>query len=345
MTVKETPMLDPIGPLTSSPTIRRHPANPILTYRDVPYPAALVFNAGVTRYQGRYVMVFRNDYGDFAAQTLAGTNLGLAFSDDGVRWEVAPEPCFDDAAAALAATLRPGDFLRAYDPRLTVLEGRCYMTFAIDTRHGVRGGLAVTGDFAHWEILSTTVPENRNLALFPERIGGRYVRLERPMPVYGRGGQERFDVWLRDASDLRAWANPTLLLAVEDVPFANRKLGPAAPPVKTSRGWLTTFHAVDFDPARGKNGWEPVWQKRYTAGLMLLDLEDPRRIVGLSSVPLMAPEAPYEVEGGFRNNVLFPGGMVLEDSGEVKFYYGAADTVMCLATASVDDLVALCLAR
>jgi beta-1,4-mannooligosaccharide/beta-1,4-mannosyl-N-acetylglucosamine phosphorylase len=327
----------------SAPVIHRHPLNPILTYRDVPYPSALAFNAGVTKYEGRYVMVFRNDYGDFDAHRLDGTNLGLAFSDDGIGWEVAPEPCFGEAAEQLAATLRPGDFIRAYDPRLTALEGRCYMTFAIDTRHGVRGGVAVTEDFDHWTILSTTVPDNRNLALFPDRIRGQYVRLERPMPVYGRGGQERFDVWLSTSTDLQAWTSPTLLLAVEDVPFSNLKIGPAAPPVRTARGWLTTFHAVDFDPQRGKNGWETRWQKRYTAGIMLLDLEEPRRIVGLSRQPLMAPEAPYEVAGGFRNAVIFPGGMILEATGEVKFYYGAADTVMCLATADVDELIALCL--
>jgi beta-1,4-mannooligosaccharide/beta-1,4-mannosyl-N-acetylglucosamine phosphorylase len=326
----------------SAHAIHRHPANPILSYRDVPYSAALVFNAGVAKYQGRYVMVFRNDYGDFDAQRLDGTNLGLAFSDDGITWEVTSQPCFPEVSDALADHVRPGDFVRAYDPRLTVLEGRCYMTFAIDTRHGVRGGVAVTEDFARWTVLSTTVPDNRNLALFPERIGGQFVRLERPMPVYGRGGQERFDVWLSHSTDLKAWTSPALLLAVEDVPFANLKIGPAAPPVKTARGWLTTFHAVDFDAQRGKNGWEARWQKRYTAGIMLLDLNDPRRIVGLSRHPLMVPEAVYEVAGGFRNDVLFPGGMILEETGEVKFYYGAADTVMCLATADVSDLIALC---
>ncbi len=335
---------EPIGPLSSASVIQRHPANPILTYQDVPYPAALVFNAGVAKYAGRYVMVFRNDFGSYEAQTLEGTNLGLAFSDDGIGWEVAPTPCFRTAAIQLAASLRPGDFVRVYDPRLTVLEGRCVMTFAMDTRHGVQGGVAVTEDFETWEVLGTTLPDNRNLALFPEPIGGRYLRLERPMPMYSRGWTERFDVWLTDSTDLRAWANPKLLLAVEDVPYANRKIGPAAPPVKTAWGWLTTFHAVDFDPGRGKNGWETQWQKRYTAGIMLLDLDDPRQILGLYKAPLMAPEAPYEVSGGFRNNVLFPGGMILEETGEVKFYYGAADTVMCLATAHVRDLVELCLA-
>jgi beta-1,4-mannooligosaccharide/beta-1,4-mannosyl-N-acetylglucosamine phosphorylase len=314
--------------------IHRHPSNPILTARDVPYPATLVFNPGVARFQGRYVMVFRNDYGSPEDQRLDGTNLGLAFSDDGIRWQIQPQPCF---------TWREGDILRAYDPRLTVIEGRCYMCFALDTQHGIRGGIAVTDDFEKFEILSLTVPDNRNLALFPEPIGGRFARLERPFPVYGRREQERFDIWLSESPDLIHWGNARLVLGVEDVPFCNLKIGPAAPPVKTRRGWLTVFHAVDYDAARGKNGWEEKWQKRYTAGVMLLQLQDPSKVIGLSLEPVLTPEAPYETAGGFRNNVIFPGGMILEDSGEVKIYYGAADAVICLATAHVDDLLGLCL--
>jgi beta-1,4-mannooligosaccharide/beta-1,4-mannosyl-N-acetylglucosamine phosphorylase len=327
-------MLEQIGELHSSSVISRHPANPVLTAREVPYPAMLVFNPGVTKYEGRYVMVFRNDYGSAEEQRLDGTNLGLAYSDDGVRWEVEPEPCFE---------LQDDEIVRAYDPRLIVLEGCCYMCFAVDTRHGVRAGIAVTDDFYHYEILSLSVPDNRNVVLFSEKIGGQYVRLERPFPVYSRGGVERFDIWLSDSPDLAYWGNSHLLLAVEQIPFANTKLGPAAPPVKTPRGWLTTFHAVDTDPSRGKNGWEASWKKRYTTGVMLLDLEDPRKVLGVCREPLLVPEASYEVAGGFRNNAVFPCGIVLEESGEVKLYYGAADTVICLVTADVDDLIRLCL--
>jgi len=99
---------------------------------------------------------------------------------------------------------------------------------------------------------------------------------------------------------------------------------------------------VDTDPARGKNGWEPSWKKRYTTGVMLLDLEDPRRIVGLYEEPPIAPEASYEVAGGFRNNVVFPCGMTLEEDGECRICYGAVDTAICLATADVADLISLC---
>jgi beta-1,4-mannooligosaccharide/beta-1,4-mannosyl-N-acetylglucosamine phosphorylase len=327
-------MAEPIiGALKSSPVMKRFPGNPILSAKDIPYRAALIFNAGVTKYQGRYVMVFRNDYGSIEEKRLEGTNLGLAFSKDGVRWEVQPRPCF---------ALADREVLRAYDPRLTVIDGRCYMCFAVDTRHGLRGGIAVTEDFQEFEVLSLSVPDNRNMVLFPERIGGKYVRLERPFPVYSRGGKDRFDIWVSDSADLKYWGNSDLLLAVEDVPYANNKIGPAAPPVRTRKGWLTTFHAVDLDPARGKNGWEAAWKKRYTAGIMLLDPEDPKKVVGLCKGPLLAPEAPYEIAGGFRNNVIFPGGMILEDTGEVKLYYGAADTVVALATAHLDDLLKLC---
>lgn len=116
-----------------------------------------------------------------------------------------------------------------------------------------------------------------------------------------------------------------------------------APPIKTKAGWLTLFHAVDIDRTRGKNGWEEKWQKRYCAGIMLLDLKDPTKIIGLYKEPLIAPETRYETEEGYRTNVIFPGGMILEDNGEVKIYYGASDTIECLATANVDELIALCL--
>lgn len=188
-----------IGPLSSSPLISRHPLNPILSPGDVPYGPAMVFNAGVTKFKGKYVMVFRNDYGDEAKQLVAPhhtTNLGLAFSDDGIKWEVQPEPCW---------SWQDEEVTRVYDPRLTVIGERCYMCFAVDTKHGLRGGIAVTDDFRSFEVLSLSLPDNRNMVLFPEQIGGKYIRLERPLPVYSRGGIDRFDMWMSDSPDLKYW--------------------------------------------------------------------------------------------------------------------------------------------
>ncbi|MBN2309281.1 MAG: glycoside hydrolase family 130 protein [Candidatus Hydrogenedentes bacterium] len=318
----------------ASECVVRYSGNPILTAAEIPYPATLIFNAGVAKYEGKYVMAFRNDYGGAEGEAhFEGTNIGLAFSDDGIHWEPRPQPWIE---------WQTEEIRRAYDPRLTVLEGRCYLCFAVDTGHGVRGGIAVTDDFDAWEVLSLSAPDNRNMVLFPERLDGKFLRLERPFPIYGRGAPENFDLWFSDSPDCRYWGNTQLVLGSEEVPWANAKIGPGAPPVKTEAGWLTLFHAVNIDRDKELPAWHRNWHKTYTIGVMLLDLERPWVVKGMSGEPLMTPEAPYELEG-FRGHVLFPGGLILEDCGELKIYYGAADTVECLATADVSDLVALCL--
>lgn len=318
--------------LKSAPFVTKR-VQPVLTRADIPYHATLIFNAGVTKFNGKYVMTFRNDYGTWGDPKFEGVNNGLAFSDDGIHWDVQPAPCF---------AMKTEEIHRVYDTRLTVIDGRCYVCFAMDTRHGLRGGIAVTDDFQDFEILSLSVPDNRNMVLFPEKIGGYYTRLERPMPVYSRGG-DRFDIWMSQSPDMKFWGNSKLVLGVEDVPFANDKVGPGAPPIKTEKGWLTTFHSVIRDNERGKHGWEKKWPKMYYGGLMLLDLEDPSKVIGMYKSPLLAPELPHETDEGFRTHVIFPGGLILEPSGEVKIYYGASDTVECLATADVNDLLKLCL--
>ena len=314
---------------------------PVLTKDDIPYEASLIFNAGVAKYNGQYVMVFRNDYGP-TEETFPDvrfyTSVGFATSNDGIHWEVRDKTIFD------SKDLLPTDeILRLYDPRITVIDNKPYLCMAMDTRHGVRGCIVeVDENFENIKIISASAPDNRNMVLFPEKINGKFVRLERPFPVYSRGGKDRFDLWLSTSPDLVFWGETELVLAVEDVPYANDKIGPAAPPIKTDKGWLTLFHAVDKDSNRGKNGWEKTWKKRYCAGIMLLDLDDPTKVVGMSKLPLIAPETDYETEIGFRQQVIFPGGMILEPDGEVKIYYGASDTVECLATAKLDDLIALC---
>jgi beta-1,4-mannooligosaccharide/beta-1,4-mannosyl-N-acetylglucosamine phosphorylase len=323
--------------------IVRHPLNPVLEPSGAPYESTTAFNAGVAKFQGRYVMLFRNVYGFTKEQMQercgkgqgwpeTKSSLGLAFSRDGVKWEVQGKP------VEIPLELKGAGC--AYDPRLTVIDGVCHVCFAVDTPNGIRGGVARTEDFAKFEVLSLSSPDNRNMVLFPERIGGRYVRLERPFPVYGRGGKELFDIWHADSADLRSWGGQKLVLDARDVPFAKGKIGPGAPPVKTRKGWLAAIHAVALGDEELVS-WHGGWRKTYYAGLMLLDLDDPSKVIGLAREPLLAPEAAYELDG-FRGSVIFPGGMVLEDSGEVKIYYGAADTVECLATAHIDDLLELC---
>ncbi len=319
---------------------------PILTHEDIPYNASLIFNAGVAKFKGKYVMVFRNDYGTTkelfeSGKRFEGTNLGVAYSDDGIHWTPEDKPWFE---------WKDGEVQRAYDPRLTVIEDELYICMAIDTKHGLRGGIAKINDFnSPPQFLSLSSPDNRNMVLFPEKINGNYVRLERPMPIYSKGGTpdcgkyDLFDMWLSESPDLVYWGKTRLVMDVGMVAFANDKVGPAAPPIKTDKGWLTTFHTVERDAALGKNGWETKWDKVYHAGICLLDLNDPSRVIGIYDEPLITSELPFELQDGFRTNVIFPGAMILEDNGEVKIYYGAADTVECLATANVDELVSLCL--
>ena len=323
----------------TNPVIKRHPGNPILTADDVPYHATLVFNAGVCRYQGRYVMMFRNDFGDAEAKRLDGHNMGLASSDDGVRWQVEGRPIGDD----------PGHPLyRCVDPRLTVLDGKVYLTcwhgkrHPAGTGHGTCGVVATTDDFEAWDRIYTSLPDNRNFAVFPERFNGRIVMLVRPFPKYLREG-DRFDIWISASPDGRYWGDNELLIRTQDVPWVNDKIGPAHPPIRTERGWFALFHGVDIDESRRNRGWEGNWKKRYSVGAMLLDLDNPCRVIGITGQPLMVPdpEVPYEAKG-YRDFTIFPGGAVLEAGGELKIYYGAADTVECLATAPIDDLIDLC---
>ncbi|MBK1859397.1 glycoside hydrolase family 130 protein [Cerasicoccus arenae] len=328
--------------------IKKSPQNPILTADQVPYKADCVFNAGVAKINGEYIMVFRNDYDYISGAAFGGCNLGLARSKDGIAWEVEKEPILNAEQArewfadSHDERFGLGEIRRVYDPRITVIDGQSYLCAAMDTRHGILGVILKTDDFRSFELLSLTSPDNRNMVLFPEKIQGKYYRLERPFPVYGRGKAEAFEIWSSASPDLRYWGDTRLLLGSEEVPYINCKIGPAAPPIRTPKGWLTTIHAVNKDESQLLKAWgDQKWTKSYYAGLMLLDLENPQKVIGLSDQPLLIPDAPYEADG-FRGSVIFPGGMILEDDGEVKIYYGAADTCVALATAHVDELIALC---
>ena len=310
---------------------------PVLT-ADMSVPGtALTFNAGVAKWKDKYVMMFRNDYGDAKNQIIrpAVTDLRVAFSDDGINWKAEPEPVLEE--------LKSDEIIRTYDPRITVIDDAAYVCFAVDTHHGVRGGIAKTTDFKNFEVMSLSTPDNRNMALFPEKIDGYFVRLERPMPVDGRSWLTHgFDVWLSKSPDLEFWGKSELVLKREEVPFSNFKIGPAAPPVKTKDGWLTLFHAVEYVPGFGKHGWEDKWEHIYYSGIMLLDLEDPTKVIGMYDKPLIVPENHWEAEEGFRQYVIFPGGFIAEPDGTAKIYYGAADSVECMATAKLQDLIDLC---
>ncbi len=322
--------------------------NPVLTADQVPCNTgthrSCVFNAGVIKAEGEYLMTFRNDF-DFIEGTAGfkGTNIGLARSSDGISWRVDPEPILtteiiqEQWAHRFPARLMPAEIKRVYDPRISIFGEEIVFCLAMDTAHGVVGAIARTTDFKNYECLAITTPDNRNMVMFPEKIDGKYIRLERPFPIYGRGKPEAFEIWCSQSHDLRFWGETRLVLGSEEVPYSNSKIGPAAPPIRTDRGWLCTIHAVE-KVTYDLNAWHADWRKIYYGGLILLDLEDPTNVIGLAKTPLLEPDQPYETDG-FRGSVIFPCGMILEDDGEVKIYYGAADTCVALATAKLDDLL------
>jgi beta-1,4-mannooligosaccharide/beta-1,4-mannosyl-N-acetylglucosamine phosphorylase len=222
---------------------------------------------------------------------------------------------------------------------LTVLEGELYLSFCFENQHSERPGIARwRGTGTDFDAVCIGIPQQRNMILWPEKINGYYMRLERPSNQW----QEPFHIWYSKSPDLRFWGDSELLLGCEDVPFANCKIGGGAPPLKTDRGWLLIFHAVDTDPDRAADvpGCKN-WSKRYTCGAALFDLEDPTKLIAITKEPLLAAEASYETDPDqwFVNNTIFPCGAVLmDDNNTLRIYYGSCDYSTNLAETTLEEL-------
>ena len=299
--------------------ITRYQHNPILTRKDVPYPVATVHNAGVTKFGDEYIMLFRS-------HKMNGRSiLGLARSRDGLHWKVDPEPFLVPA--------REGDFAQyeeygVEDPRITYLDGEYLITYSAYSRHGVRIGLAKTRDWRSVERFSLiTEADYRNVVIFPEKFNGLYARLDRPHSEISP-----WSVWISYSPDLRFWGESKLIMKPVQYHWDEMKIGPGAPPIRTDKGWLNIYHGV----------YPTMDGSVYRLGVALHDLEDPSHIVGVGDDWILQPEEPYELTG-YVHNVVFTCGAIPEDDGMVKIYWGAADSVMCVGTAKIDDLVDLCL--
>lgn len=342
-----------MGAEIASP-FRRHEHNPVLSRTDLTNDGILVFNPGVARVDDRLLMAYRCDHGTWGDPNITGTEIRFAWSPDGVSWRDDPALALDRAAAVkLLQPLEPHrdlerELWRIYDPRLVVLDDHAAglaLTFAADTTHGLRAGLAESVDGTSWTAVSLGPPDNRNQVLFPRPVAGRWVRLERPMHGYGGQamGADRHGIWISHSPDRRHWGDTRFLFDHTVFPYANDKVGPGPPPIATAAGWLCIIHTVANDPSAAKRGWEPTWQRTYHASAVLLDLEDPSRIIAASPQPLLAPDPAYRYESeGYRNDVIFPGGTLVtdgEDGLELWMYYGAADTSIALATASMSDVI------
>ena len=200
------------------------------------------------------------------------------------------------------------------DPRITRLNGRCYFTYVAVSRHGAATALASTEDFVHFERHGIIFPpENKDVVLFPERIGGRYAALHRPAPATHFSPPE---MWLAWSEDLVHWGGHEPLV-LEPGDWETGRVGGGVPPIRTTRGWLAIYHGNRKPERPGEVG-------PYAAGALLLDLENPARVRGRAREPILAPQTTYEREG-FVGGVVFPTGAV--DCGEtLLIYYGAADS-------------------
>jgi beta-1,4-mannooligosaccharide/beta-1,4-mannosyl-N-acetylglucosamine phosphorylase len=311
------------GPTLNSHTpdlFRRHPANPLLTAADWPYPAHTVFNPGATRLaSGETLLLVRVE------DRRGMSHLTAARSRDGIRhWRIDPRPTFSASPEEY-----PEELWGVEDPRIVQLEdGRFAVTYTAYSKAGPLVALAMTDDFQTFERHgSIFAPEDKDAAFFPRQFDKRWALIHRPVPSIAGA---KANMWLSFSPDLRNWGDHTVLLESRDGAWWDAgKIGLGAQPIATSDGWLIVYHGVRETPAGAL----------YRMGLALLDIDDPRRVLRRSDEWVVGPQAIYEVTGDIPN-VVFPCGAVLDDeAGELRLYYGAADTCVGLLTAKMSEVL------
>ena len=301
----------------------RHPANPVLTAADWPYPVGAVFNPAAAVVDGQTVLLCRVE------DRRGMSHLTVARSADGVGgWRVEPEPLI--AGDPADDTSRWG----VEDARITRVEelGGWLIAYTAVGPAGPCVALSVTQDFRTAERVGVLMsPEDKDASVLSRHIGGQYVLFHRPVSrLSGRA-----DVWLSRSHDLRAWTSPEpVLTARPGVWWDSVRVGMGPPPLKTPHGWLGFYHGVKW-VADGLV---------YRVGLVLLDLDNPAVVLRRSDEWLLGPEQGYEV-AGTAPNVIFPTGLVHDAAtDELRLYYGAADSSVAVATASLSQVLQYALA-
>ena len=261
------------------------------------------------------------DVSDSRAIVVAGetwltsiSHLRFAQSRDGVHFEVESRPAF-----------APGHPLEAFgveDARLTLVAGEYVMNYTAVSAAGIATGIATSRDLTSWQRRGIAfAPNNRDVTIFPEQIGGRYAALHRPMP----DGIGRPAIWYATSPDLLHWGDHAFVAGRRSAAWDDLKIGGGAVPFRVADGWLAIYHGVTREPMT------------YSLGALLLDDRDPSRVIARSREPILKPEAPYEVNGFFGNVVFTCGAVLVGDV--VKIYYGAADGVTALADVPLDDIL------
>lgn len=308
--------------------LKRHENNPIFAPEEFPYcKADQVFNPGqVITPDGRTILLVA-----VTPRTGGGARCHVAESRDGINFDIWPEPIFkvDTEKKFGDLDFHPIDCRVTYFP-----EENCYYIMRpANSQWGCCALLYRTTDFKTVEPIEIiALPHNRVPCLFPEKINGKYVRLDRPYSLGAPYEKSFANIWISYSPDLIHWGEHRPLIQRNFAPWNNLKVGPTVP-IKTDHGWLEIIHGVRNTFV----GWQ------YSLGAILLDLNDPSKILGINKDYILTPEAEYERQGVIPEVVFATGAVVVPGTDELRCYYGGADTTINLATGSVEELVDLCL--
>jgi predicted GH43/DUF377 family glycosyl hydrolase len=297
--------------------IKKYKKNPIITKDDVPFKVNSIFNPGAVKFKDKYLLLCRVEMPN------GRSSFVLAESSNGYDFKVADKLC-----------LTPEDHKECFkyvrwgieDPRITPLGDTFYLTYTGYSKYEPLVILAETKDFEKFKIHGTiSEPSNKDCAVFPEKIDGYYWKIDRPT------AGNRGDIWISKSPDLIHWGEYKLLSEPELGTWEHHKIGASSTPLKTKEGWLILYHGVRTFGS----------SMIYKIGVMLLEADRPWIVKGKSNEPIMSPDYDYERVGDV-GNVTFSNGWVVEPDGEIKIYYGGADTNICIATTSVNYLLSVC---
>jgi predicted GH43/DUF377 family glycosyl hydrolase len=242
------------------------------------------------------------------------SHLRLAWSDDGTHFHLQPQPALEGKGELESYGIE--------DSRVTQIEERFFLPYTAVSPYGFGIALASTSDWkAYTRHGMVFAPPNKDCVLFPEKIHGDYLALHRPVSE-GLGGKY---IWIARSPDLVHWGQNRCIVRPRRGAWDSEKIGAGAPPLRVPEGWLEIYHGVDGN-------------ERYCLGAVLLDGDDPGRVLGRSAAPIMEPLAEYE-RNGFFGNVVFATGAVA-DGDELTIYYGASDQYVCGARMSITEILA-----
>jgi predicted GH43/DUF377 family glycosyl hydrolase len=243
------------------------------------------------------------------------SHFRAATSADGIHFEIAQTPTLFPVG--------PYESFGIEDARITFLDGTYFLNYTAVSSRGVVTALASTRDFQKFERLGIIFgPDNKDVAIFPEKVNGRYQAFHRPAVKHAGLPS----IWTASSDNLLDWGRHEIVIAPRANHWDCERVGAGTSPIKTREGWLAFYHAADH-------------QTRYCLGALLLDLEEPWKVIARSDEPFFVPKAPYELEG-FMPNVVFHNGTIDLGDGNLELYYGGADLVTCGASIRIADLLA-----